>query len=81
MHVVLQRNWPALGHTARPQRKTLSQVGRYVQLKRICKAARPRLVLLVQPLVWPWLRLHLPIGCAFTVFCALVWALKRRLNP
>src|SRR5258708_19430669 len=39
------------------------------------------IVLLVQPLVWSWLRLYLPIGCAFTVFCALVWALKRRLNP
>lgn len=39
------------------------------------------IVLLVQPLVWPWLRLYLPIGCVFTVFCALVWVLKRRLNP
>ncbi len=39
------------------------------------------IVLLVQPLVRHWLSLYLPVGIAFTVFCALVWALERRLKP
>ena len=39
------------------------------------------IVFLLQPLVWYWLSLYFPIGLAFTVFCALVWALKRRLSP
>lgn len=39
------------------------------------------IVLLVQPLVRPWLSLYSPVGLAFTVFCALVWALERRLKP
>ena len=37
LHVVLQRNRPAVGHAARPQREMLCQVDRYVQLKRICR--------------------------------------------
>jgi hypothetical protein len=36
------------------------------------------IVLLVQPFAWHWLNLYLPIGCAFTIFCAVVRALKRR---
>jgi uncharacterized membrane protein YfcA len=38
------------------------------------------IVLLVQPLAWHWLDLYLPIGCTFTIFCAVVRALKRRPN-
>jgi hypothetical protein len=36
------------------------------------------IVLLVQPLAWHVPDLYLPIGCAFTIFCAVVRALKRR---
>ena len=38
------------------------------------------IVVLVQPLAWPWLDLYSPTGCAFTIFCALVRLLKRRPN-
>lgn len=38
------------------------------------------IVLLVQPLVWHWLNLYLPVGCAFAIFCAVVWTLRRRVN-
>ncbi len=38
------------------------------------------IVLLVQPLAWHWLTLYLPIGCAFTIFCAVVRVLKRHPN-
>jgi hypothetical protein len=38
------------------------------------------LVVLLQPLAWHWLSLYLPIVCVFTIFCAVVWALKRRPN-
>jgi len=38
------------------------------------------IVLWVQPLAWHWLNLYLPIGCAFTIFCAVVRALKDRPN-
>ncbi len=38
------------------------------------------IVLLVQPLVWHWLSLYLPIACVFTIFCAVVWVLKSRSN-
>ena len=39
------------------------------------------IVLVAQPLAWYWLSLYLPTACAFTVFCAAVWALKRCLHP
>ena len=38
------------------------------------------IVLSVQPLAWHWLSLYLPIACVFTIFCAVVRALKRRPN-
>lgn len=38
------------------------------------------IVVLLQPLAWHWLSLYLPIACVFTMFCAVVWVLKRRLN-
>ena len=37
LHVGFQRNRPALGYATRPQRKTLRQMDRYVQLKGICR--------------------------------------------
>ena len=39
------------------------------------------IVVSIQPLAWHWLSLYLPIVCVFTIFCALIWALKRRQNP
>lgn len=38
------------------------------------------IVVSLQPLAWHWLSLYLPIVCVFTIFCALIWALKRRPN-
>lgn len=38
------------------------------------------IVLLVQPLLWDWLRLYVPIAGVFTIFCAVVWVLKSRSN-
>jgi hypothetical protein len=37
-------------------------------------------VVLLQPLAWHWLSLYLPIVCVFTIFCDVVWILKRRTN-
>ena len=39
------------------------------------------IVVWLQPLAWHWLSLYLPIVCVFTIFCALIWALKRRPSP
>lgn len=38
------------------------------------------IVVLLQPLAWHWLSVYLPIVCVFTIFCAVVWVLKRRPN-
>ena len=38
------------------------------------------IIVLLQPLAWHSLKLYLPIACVFTIFCAVVWALKRRPN-
>jgi hypothetical protein len=38
------------------------------------------IVVWLQPLAWRWLSLYLPIVCVFTIFCGVVWALKRRAN-
>jgi hypothetical protein len=38
------------------------------------------IVVFLQPLAWHWLSLYLPIVCAFTIFCAVVRALRRRPN-
>lgn len=38
------------------------------------------IVVSLQPLAWHWLGLYLPIVCVFTIFCAVVRALKRRPN-
>jgi|ERR1022692_4476565 ABC-type spermidine/putrescine transport system permease subunit II len=34
------------------------------------------IVVLLQPLARHWLSFYLPIVCVFTIFCAVVWALK-----
>jgi hypothetical protein len=36
------------------------------------------LVILKLPFTWYWLRLYLPVACAFAVLCAAVWALEQR---
>jgi hypothetical protein len=38
------------------------------------------LVFVVQPVAWHWLNLYSPIGCAFAIFCAVVWILKCHPN-
>lgn len=35
-------------------------------------------VILKLPFTWYWLKLYLPVACAFTVFCAVVRALEQR---
>lgn len=36
------------------------------------------LVILKLPFTWDWLKLYLPVACAFTVFCAAVRAFEQR---
>ena len=38
------------------------------------------IVLLAQPLAWYWLSLYVPTACVFTIFCIVVWFLKRFLH-
>ena len=38
------------------------------------------ILVLLQPPAWHWLSFYLPIVCVFTIFCAVVWALKCRAN-
>lgn len=39
------------------------------------------LVILKLPFTWYWLKLYLPMACAFTLFCAAVWVLEQRGKP